>query len=87
MNIIIQKFGGTSVASKESREQVIAKIIHAKKQGYTPVVAVSAMGRKGQPYATDSLLNLVSHQDGMMAQNIDLLLSCRSEERRVGKEC
>ena len=29
------------------------------RQGYFPVVVVSAMGRKGEPYATDTLLSLV----------------------------
>ncbi len=59
MKILIQKFGGTSVANKDRREQVVQKIIQAKNDGYSPVVVVSAMGRQGDPYATDTLLGLV----------------------------
>lgn len=75
MNIIIQKFGGTSVASQEARLQVVGKIKQALVQGLTPVVAVSAMGRSGQSYATDTLLGLVEDaKKYSMAQNLDLLL-------------
>ena len=48
MKILIQKFGGTSVSTKERRMAVAEKIIKAKKEGYSPVVVVSAMGRIGQ---------------------------------------
>ena len=56
MKIIVQKFGGTSVSTEESRKHVIEKVKNAIKEGYSPVLVVSAMGRKGEPYATDSLL-------------------------------
>lgn len=59
MKIVIQKFGGTSVSTHERREQVVNKILKAKDKGFCPVVVVSAMGRKGQPYATDTLLSLI----------------------------
>ena len=45
MKIIIQKFGGTSVATSGARKEVLNKIIEAKSQGEAPVVVVSAMGR------------------------------------------
>jgi aspartokinase len=54
MRILVQKFGGTSVRSSEARAAAIDKVIAAKKSGYTPVVVVSAMGRAGEPYATDT---------------------------------
>ena len=45
--------------------------------GYTPVVVVSAMGKAGQPYATDSLLELVHEVNPEPnRRNVDLLLSC-----------
>ena len=77
MKIVIQKFGGTSVASEDGRQHVIGKIKKALAAGRTPVVAVSAMGRKGSPYATDTLLGLTG-QAGRpeMKRNMDLLLSC-----------
>ena len=52
MKIIIQKFGGTSVSTEERRNQVVAKVKNAINEGFSPVVVVSAMGRKGEPYAT-----------------------------------
>lgn len=75
MKIIVQKFGGTSVASKEKRSMVIGKVKKAIELGYTPIVVVSAMGRKGDPYATDSLLSLI---DGNVTNNqaVDLLMCC-----------
>jgi len=55
MKIIVQKFGGTSVASVEARQAVLKKVNEAITNGFAPVVVVSAMGRKGAPYATDTL--------------------------------
>ncbi|MDU1411567.1 MAG: aspartate kinase [Clostridium sp.] len=77
MSIIVQKFGGTSVATEENRKLVVEKIKAALDEGKQPVVVVSAMGRKGSPYATDTLLSLVD--ENIKAKNpraIDLLLSC-----------
>lgn len=77
MNIVVQKFGGTSVSTEERRKQVVNKILEGIKQGYRPVVVVSAMGRKGEPYATDTLLSLVdsSFKDGNRSAK-DLLMCC-----------
>jgi len=77
MNILIQKFGGTSVSSKEKREKVINKVTKAINEGFSPVVVVSAMGRIGDPYATDTLLSLIDDKlkrDNKLAQ--DLLMCC-----------
>ena len=60
MKIIVQKFGGTSVRDIEGRIQAKHHIEKAIKEGYKVVVVVSAMGRKGDPYATDTLLSLVN---------------------------
>ena len=77
MNIIVQKFGGTSVSTPERRKQVINKVEKAIKDGYTPVVVVSAMGRKGEPYATDTLLSLIDESFKMEnKQATDLLMGC-----------
>jgi len=59
MGIVVQKFGGTSVANEESRARLVAKVIEARHDGKDVVVVVSAMGRKPAPYATDTLLDLV----------------------------
>ncbi|MEA4826403.1 MAG: aspartate kinase [Clostridium sp.] len=77
MKILIQKFGGTSVSTYERRKFVIKKILKAKEAGYYPVVVVSAMGRKGEPYATDTLLSLMSQSFKNANQlAVDLLMSC-----------
>lgn len=77
MKIIVQKFGGTSVSSKETRELAAKKIASAIEKGYSPVVVVSAMGRLGKPYATDTLLSLIDNDfknENLLAS--DLLMSC-----------
>ncbi|WP_418791486.1 aspartate kinase [Phosphitispora sp. TUW77] len=77
MKIVVQKFGGTSVATAESREKALKRIIESKSQGYSPVVVVSAMGRKGEPYATDTLIDLVkSIHSNVEPRELDLLISC-----------
>lgn len=77
MDIVVQKFGGTSVSSEENRKLVVKKIKNAINSGYKPVVVVSAMGRKGSPYATDTLLSLVDEKFKLNnPRALDLLLSC-----------
>lgn len=77
MKILIQKFGGTSVSTPEIRLLVVEKVKKALQEGYSPVVVVSAMGRNGDPYATDTLLSLI--EEGFKENNlraVDLLMSC-----------
>ncbi|SCN21896.1 Aspartokinase [Clostridium sp. N3C] len=77
MNIVVQKFGGTSLSTKERRQLVINKIIECKKNGKLPVVVVSAMGRKGDTYATDTLLSLIDKDfQNNNKRASDLLISC-----------
>lgn len=75
MRIAVQKFGGTSVANDKNREKVTEKIIKQYESGYSVVVVVSAIGRKGDPYATDTLLGLVD-KDKIRNRELDLLVSC-----------
>ena len=49
MALIVQKFGGTSVKSPETRKAVLKHILRAKDKGFDVVVVVSAMGRMGDP--------------------------------------
>ncbi len=76
MNIVIQKFGGTSVSSRDMRAYAIAHIEKAVSQGNSVVVVVSAMGRAGEPYATDTLLSLIPDTDEASLRDRDLLMSC-----------
>ena len=59
MTLIVQKFGGTSVSTPERRQQVIEKILTEKRKGNDVVAVVSAMGRRGDPYATDTFLDML----------------------------
>ncbi len=77
MKIIIQKFGGTSVRDEKSRLQAMKHIKQAIAENYKVVVVVSAMGRKGDPYATDTLLSLIENSHSFITKReSDLLLSC-----------
>ncbi|MBU8682342.1 aspartate kinase [Bacillus haynesii] len=77
MKIIVQKFGGTSVKDDRGRKLALNHIQEAVNEGYKAVVVVSAMGRKGDPYATDSLLDLLyGGQDTITEREQDMLLSC-----------
>ncbi|MDQ1003708.1 aspartate kinase [Neobacillus niacini] len=77
MKIIVQKFGGTSVKDEESRQHAKRHIQNALADGYKVVVVVSAMGRKGDPYATDTLLSLIgSNESRVSKREQDLLVSC-----------
>lgn len=77
MKIIVQKYGGTSVATAESREIVYNKILKAKEDGYAVVVVISAMGRRGAPYATDTLLDLIRIDCPEANQReLDLIFTC-----------
>lgn len=76
MKIIVQKYGGTSVRDEESRSFAKGHIENAIKEGYKVVVVVSAMGRKGDPYATDTLLSLVNGAKASLSKREqDLLMS------------
>lgn len=72
--VVVMKFGGTSVATDEGRAAIVARVIETLERDAAPVVVVSAMGRSGAPYATDTLLALVPH-DSRDARELDLLAS------------
>lgn len=77
MRVLVQKFGGTSLATAERRSQVTAKVSEAVREGFSPVVVVSAIGRTGDPYATDTFINMVKGISTELPQReLDLLISC-----------
>ena len=55
MGLIVQKYGGSSVADAEGMKRVAARIVAAKKDGNQVVVVVSAMGD-----TTDELIDLAN---------------------------
>lgn len=77
MQVLVQKFGGTSVQTEENRNHVIKHIKHGLKEDYKVVIVVSALGRKPDPYATDTLLDLIDFPANHNSnRELDLLLSC-----------
>lgn len=77
MNIVVQKYGGTSVRTASSREMIISNVKEMIKKDKKVVLVVSAIGRVGAPYATDTLIDL-SQQVGVTPnpRELDMLLSC-----------
>ncbi len=71
MGLIVQKFGGTSVADAERIHRAARRAIKAKLAGHQVVVVVSAMGK-----TTDKLIEL-AHQitDDPPKREMDMLLS------------
>lgn len=57
--VIVMKFGGTSVADTVGRAALARRVQAVIELDKAPIVVVSAMGRDGAPYATDTLLGLV----------------------------
>ncbi|MBM3496830.1 MAG: aspartate kinase, partial [Armatimonadetes bacterium] len=77
--IVVQKFGGTSVDTDEHRRAAARKIIAAKESGHDPVVVVSAIGRSGAPYATDTLRQQLKGVDVSVsphAREMDAMMAC-----------
>ena len=71
MALIVQKYGGSSVADAESIKRVAKRIVDARRAGHDVVVAVSAMGD-----TTDELLDLASQVAPIPApRELDMLLS------------
>ncbi len=71
MALIVQKYGGSSVADAESIKRVAKRIVDARRAGHDVVVAVSAMGD-----TTDELLDLANQVAPIPApRELDMLLS------------
>ena len=71
MSLIVQKYGGSSVADAESIKRVASKIAKTKEAGFDVVVTVSAMGD-----TTDELIDLAHHVSGQPhAREMDMLLT------------
>ena len=71
MSLIVQKFGGSSVADAESIKRVAKRIVETRKAGNDVVVAVSAMGD-----TTDELIDLAHEVTPMPdPREMDMLLT------------
>jgi len=70
-NLIVQKYGGTSVGDVEKIQRVAQRIIETKEKGNNVVVVVSAMGK-----TTDELLDLAyGINDNPPSREMDVLLA------------
>lgn len=71
MALIVQKFGGSSVANLDCIRRVARRILATRKRGHSVVVVVSAMGN-----TTNSLINL-AHQitESPSDREMDMLMS------------
>lgn len=74
MNVIVQKFGGTSTRNESTRSRMYKNIIRELENGNKVVAVVSAMGRYDDPYATDTLLSIVDTNQ-LTDEEIDRLTS------------
>ncbi|GAC47657.1 MULTISPECIES: aspartate kinase [Gordonia] len=71
MALVVQKYGGSSVATAERIRRVAERIVETKKQGNDVVVVVSAMGD-----TTDELLDLAQQVNpAPPAREMDMLLT------------
>jgi aspartate kinase len=73
MSLLVQKFGGTSVASVEHIQNVAKKVIASRAAGHQVVVVVSAMGHETD--RLDDLAKAVSADTELVRREIDVLLS------------
>jgi len=71
MSLIVQKFGGSSVANPERLKNVANRVTETRKKGHSVVVVVSAMGDK-----TDELIELSKAvTDKPSEREMDMLLA------------
>ena len=71
MSLIVQKYGGSSVANAEGIKRVAKRIVETRKAGHEVVVVVSAMGD-----TTDDLLDLAESVSPLPAgRELDMLLT------------
>ena len=71
MGLIVQKYGGSSVADAEGIKRVAARITATKRAGQQVVVVVSAMGD-----TTDELIELANQVSPMPnPRELDMLLT------------
>ncbi len=76
MSVIVQKFGGTSVATAERILAAAQRAVAAKRQGAQVVLVVSARGKK-----TDELVDLAAEiSDFPHPREMDMLLSTGEQE-------
>ena len=78
--LIVQKYGGSSLANAQMIKSVAERIASSHNQGDQVVVTVSAMGD-----STDGLLQIAGEVSSLPnPRELDVLLSTASKEREMG---
>ncbi len=75
MPISVLEFGGTSLSDDDKRDAGVRNVRHELQRKKQVVIIVSAMGRLGDPYATDTLYSL-TERNCLPVHQQSLLLSC-----------
>ncbi|MDP3058896.1 MAG: aspartate kinase, partial [bacterium] len=76
MAVVVQKYGGSSVATIEKMHQIADRVIHKAAEGNQMVVVVSAMGK-----TTNQLLDIACQAASKPAgRELDMLLSTGEQE-------
>lgn len=77
MGLVVLKFGGTSLRNISSKSEILSHIKKNVSEGNKVVVVVSAIGRKGEPYATDTLINQLENISPKIdPKKKDFIMSC-----------
>lgn len=75
-SVKVLKFGGTCLFPEANRRRTLERIAEEEARGHRVVAVVSAMGRSGDPYATDTLERLLPHATPSRNRERDALLCC-----------
>lgn len=74
---IVKKFGGTSLKNQARMNLAAKDVAKSLKSGDEVIVVVSAMGTEGDPYATDTLIDLLKDVSPEVdSRKQDLMMSC-----------
>ena len=80
MNIVVQKFGGTSTNTPAARALLCERARQRMADGYHVVGVVSGMGRRGDPYATDTLLEMLYEVNpDVSLREMDMIAVCAEQ--------
>lgn len=93
--VVVQKYGGTTISGVDALPKILKTIKTQLNRGFKVVAVVSAMGRgpnpqtgeSGEPYATDSLLNLLPDPQYVCLREKDLMMMCGEVISAVTLSC
>lgn len=74
-NLKVLKFGGTSLRTRYDKEKIRKVIAKEHEKGNNLLIVVSAIGRLGDPYSTDTLLRHIKYSD-ISTREVALISSC-----------